>query len=76
MRALYFIFATFSTIGYGDISAVNRKEMVWCLFILFSGQLLFSFILERMRKTYSSTDEMSLKKVQSNLKENAELMLI
>eukprot|EP00347_Sterkiella_histriomuscorum_P000052 403377369 len=76
LRALYFILSTFSTNGYGDISAMNRNEESLSLAIIFLGQLLFSYVLERVRRLLLSHQDKDLQTLKDNLLENGELMLI
>ena len=38
----YFIISTFSTVGYGDISASNNIEKVFCIIAMAIGVAVFS----------------------------------
>jgi len=43
LTSLYFIITTFSTVGYGDISASNNTEMVLCIFAMIAGVAAFAY---------------------------------
>ena len=42
LTSLYFIITTFSTVGYGDISASNSTEKIVCIFMMLIGVAAFS----------------------------------
>lgn len=42
LTSLYFIITTFSTVGYGDISASNSVEKVVCIISMLVGVAAFS----------------------------------
>ena len=42
LTAFYFITTTFSTVGYGDISASNGHEMIFCIIIMILGVTAFA----------------------------------
>ena len=43
LTSLYFIITTFSTVGYGDISASNNIEMILCIFAMIAGVAAFAY---------------------------------
>jgi len=43
ITSLYFIITTFSTVGYGDISASNNIEMILCIFAMIAGVAAFAY---------------------------------
>ena len=42
LTAFYFIITTFSTVGYGDMSATNALEKVFCIIIMILGVTAFA----------------------------------
>ena len=42
LTSMYFIMSTFSTVGYGDISASNHVEQLFCIFAMVIGVAVFS----------------------------------
>ncbi|CDW82858.1 cation channel family protein [Stylonychia lemnae] len=76
IRSFYCVVQSFTTIGFGDISAYRRNEYIFAMVIISLGQLLFSYILERMRRVLLSKNEIDTYKIQNELQENAEIMLI
>lgn len=42
LTAFYFIITTFSTVGYGDISATNSIEKIFCIIIMVLGVTAFA----------------------------------
>ena len=42
LTSLYFIITTFSTVGYGDISASNSVEKIVCIIAMLVGVAAFS----------------------------------
>ncbi len=49
LRAIYFVVATFVTVGYGDMAPVTISEYFFMMVLMYSGQLLFSYILGQIR---------------------------
>lgn len=43
MAAIFFIFTTFSTVGYGDIAPMNELEQVFCIAAMILGAGIFSY---------------------------------
>lgn len=43
MAALYFVSTTITTVGYGDITPVNKVERIFSIIMLFTGVMTFSF---------------------------------
>ena len=42
LTSFYFIITTFSTVGYGDISATNKLEKVFCIIVMCGGVTAFA----------------------------------
>ena len=42
LTSLYFTITTFSTVGYGDISAKNYIEKIFCIFAMIAGVTAFA----------------------------------
>jgi hypothetical protein len=42
--SLYYTFTTMSTVGYGDIAAVNKVEHALCIFLMLVGVFFFSYM--------------------------------
>ena len=45
MYSLYWAFATMTTVGYGDVSAVNDTERIVSIFLMVIGVTLFGYNL-------------------------------
>ena len=43
LTSFYFTITTITTVGYGDISATNAIEQVFCIAVMFIGVISFSF---------------------------------
>ena len=43
--ALYYSFTTLSTVGFGDFHPVDTHEMIFCIFIMFFGVMIFSLVM-------------------------------
>ena len=44
------------TVGYGDLSATNAREMVYGIAVMVVGKLLFGFILGSIASTLANLD--------------------
>lgn len=42
LTSFYFIITTFSTVGYGDISATNKLEKIFCIIVMCGGVTAFA----------------------------------
>jgi hypothetical protein len=42
LLSFYFIITTFSTVGYGDISATNNVERLFCILLMCIGVTAFA----------------------------------
>jgi len=55
---IYFVLTTVSTVGYGDVSAYNNGERIFCMALMIIGVSCFSFIsgaLASIMNTYDSS---------------------
>ena len=46
IAAVYFAFTSLSTVGFGDYHPYSNEERLFCAFILLSGVLIFSFLMD------------------------------
>lgn len=42
--SFYWVITTLSTVGYGDISAKNITERIYCILLMMAGTVWFSYI--------------------------------
>ncbi|XP_048580862.1 uncharacterized protein LOC5507189 isoform X3 [Nematostella vectensis] len=56
VSALYWVVASVTTTGYGDIHADNNNEMIYASFVMVGGKLLFGFILSNIASTLSNLE--------------------
>ena len=61
LTTFYYIVTTITTVGYGDISAVNSIERVISIFLMISGVLFFSFSTGTLTSIISEYDEVNSK---------------
>lgn len=47
--AWYYVTTSITTVGYGDISGATAPEMLFIIFLLFTGILIFTIIQQRTR---------------------------
>lgn len=65
MAALYFIVATITTVGYGDISAKTIPEKAFCVGLMILGVLAYSSAIGAFSSIISASDK---RKKRLNLK--------
>ena len=53
----YFAVTTFTTVGYGDISATSTSERVLAIFLMIGGVFAFSFATGTLTSILTSLDE-------------------
>jgi Trk-type K+ transport system membrane component len=56
VTALYFTTTTILTVGYGDISAYNMPEQIFCIFLMCVGGFSYSFTTGILSSVISSSD--------------------
>lgn len=56
ITAFYFIVTTFSTVGFGDISATNSNEKIFCIIIMCLGVTAFAAGTSELTNLISSYD--------------------
>ena len=57
LTSFYFIITTFSTVGYGDISATNSFEKVFCIVIMVLGVTAFAAGTSELTNLLSNYDQ-------------------
>jgi len=55
--SIYWAVTTISTVGYGDISANNRSERIFCLIVMIIGVTMFTTAASTITQLMSSIDE-------------------
>ncbi|CDW91110.1 UNKNOWN [Stylonychia lemnae] len=77
-KSFYFIVATFTTVGYGDIYGTNNREMLFTVCLILIVQLLFSFFLQAFNVQLLSEDssQHSIPVFKQEKKEMVELLLM
>lgn len=66
MVAIYYTITTITTVGYGDISAMNTGERVLSAFLMLVGVIAFSFAtgsLSSIMSTYDSSEALYREKL-------------
>lgn len=63
IASIYFSFSTITTIGYGDIAAMNSYEKLFAIFLMGFGVTFFSHMIGNIQSILSSNDvsELSLR---------------
>jgi hypothetical protein len=56
IMSCYFTVTTMITVGYGDISATNTNERVYCVFLMLVGVCCFTFITGALSSILSNYD--------------------
>lgn len=71
--SIYYVFLTFTTVGYGDIIPTNNTEKLFTVIMMFFGVFLYSFTVSSIITIISSNDsqELELKHKLSLIKELA-----
>ena len=60
LTSFYFIITTFSTVGYGDISANNTYETIFCIIVMCVGVTAFAAgtsTLTNLLQTFDQVDK-------------------
>lgn len=61
LTSFYFIITTFSTVGYGDISATNTIEKIFCILIMCFGVTAFALGTSELTNLISTYDQENAK---------------
>jgi CRP-like cAMP-binding protein len=56
-NSMYFILTVFTTVGFGDMSAVTIGEIVYVVFVMMVGAIVHSIIISEMINLISEVDE-------------------
>ena len=57
VSSIYFVLATYTTTGYGDVYATNVAEMWMASFITLTGKFILSIILANVASTLAHQEE-------------------
>jgi len=71
VASMYFILATLTTVGYGDIAATNLIERILCIVIMSFGVFVFSFSIGSLSSVITSIDNN-----MANFKEKQKILKI
>jgi hypothetical protein len=56
VSSLYWAAATICTVGYGDISAVNRTEKIWTLLCFILGAFSYTYVISSLEDIVAQVD--------------------
>jgi len=56
LTSMYFVLTVFTTVGFGDISAVTEVEIICVTLIMLAGCVVHSIIISRVIQAVTSTD--------------------
>ncbi len=48
MLSVYFISTIFTTVGFGDVAAMNEAEQIFCIAIMYTGTFIFGTLLSEV----------------------------
>lgn len=60
VTSIYYILSTVTTVGYGDITSVNRFEQIFNLFLLVVGIMIYSWALTSVSSYIKAQDDKTL----------------
>lgn len=72
--SLYFSVVSLTTVGFGDVTAVNNFERLYAILALLLGSAIFSFLVAATSNYVSQTDSIQLQKQQQLHELNAIFM--
>jgi CRP-like cAMP-binding protein len=56
LQSAYFVFTILTTVGFGDMSAVNDAEIVYVLFVMIVGTIIHSIIVSEVITALTNVD--------------------
>lgn len=56
IASMYFVLATFTTVGFGDINGVTELERSYALLLMLIGAIAFSFSISSLSSMLSTSD--------------------
>lgn len=60
ITCVYYVIATFTSTGYGDIHATNVPEMIVAIGVMITGKLLLGYILANISSTLAHEESQKL----------------
>jgi hyperpolarization activated cyclic nucleotide-gated potassium channel 1 len=57
LTCIYFVFTTFTTVGYGDITPVSNSEKIFTIVMMAFGAWIYSYMIGAMSSTIKSRDQ-------------------
>mmetsp|Transcript_29675 Transcript_29675/g.81699 ORF Transcript_29675/g.81699 Transcript_29675/m.81699 type:complete len:743 (-) Transcript_29675:97-2325(-) len=57
LNSVYFIFTVFTTVGFGDISAMSNSEIVYCCCVMLTGVFVQSLLFSKIINTVTHITE-------------------
>jgi len=58
VTSFYFVNTVFCTVGFGDISAENSQERLFCVLLFYMGTLVFGMLLAEVQDALNKTRQM------------------
>lgn len=59
MHSMYFVLAVFTTVGFGDISAMTIGECIYCALLMVVGVIFHSLIISEVIATVTTIDRLN-----------------
>ena len=56
VASIYYIFVALTTVGYGDIVAVNNREYIFTIFTIILGTFILVYVLSKLEKIVANID--------------------
>lgn len=57
IASIYFVFTTFTTVGYGDITPVSNSEKLFTIFLMAFGVWIYSYMISSLSSSIKSNDQ-------------------
>ena len=62
--SFYFVVTVWTTVGFGDMSATNTAEQIFCVFTMITGSVMFAVLISEVQEVQQQSQRTQIAKTK------------